>query len=382
MNPALFKFPTVTTMTVAQWIAVADNPWQRDTLKRLRTAVKKHLRDFFPTHWVVFAARVGRVLYKLDGHTRAKRWESKGALPPDGKVLVIIFDFPDLASLDLTTSADPDMTPEKMALDPFYHAMDSKLAVETSKDLLAGAIRALEIEPTAVDKDGLPTFNSPLLKSAGIATGLQAAHTTVFQATMKPSGEGAQVYDIAAEWKPEIVLIEKVGASGLRFTSGYVSAMLISMRRDGEDAVEFWTMHQANAGMKQGTRYDVLGLLEKFQMERRVQSEATKARVDEAVRRRTGSSTPDGSRASGNDAVKSFQQVGLGLYLRWVADNRTLAVKYERRPSTMDRSNDKAISDLIAGAAAKRPLQTLVAKEATQRSGDGIGSVIQPAPFL
>jgi len=129
------------TMTIDDWIAVPDNPVQRDTERHARKAT--HLHALHPTHQVVEMARLPNgEQYKVDAHSRAYLWDGRlageGIRPERPRLLTVnVWACQSLADVKR-----------------HYDTCDSKAAVVTLPDKLHGAQRELELR-----------FRSTLLKS-------------------------------------------------------------------------------------------------------------------------------------------------------------------------------------------------------------------------
>jgi len=202
-------------MSISDWSEVPDNPRQRDTIKRAKSASRKHLKQYSKLHRVVFAAtKNGSILCKLDGHTRSCLWDS-GELesPACGKVLVCLFEVANVA--------------EAKAL---YDQLDSGSAVKKPSDAIFGAARELGF-----------SLNSHLLRSCAFATQLKIATSG-----KKFSGD---IYSMVNDWKFELKELDS-----LALTSGntiLISLMLVAMRLDGvEKAGEFFTLLDQDKGSK------------------------------------------------------------------------------------------------------------------------------------
>jgi hypothetical protein len=119
----------MTTMTANQWACIADNPRQRDTVARAAKA--KHLDVLEPTHTMVSVAELpdGR-RYKLDGHTRAYKWQANSELKPP-------------SDLDVRVYVVPDINEVKR----LYTHFDGKAAVETAADAVFGGMREVRLSP-------------------------------------------------------------------------------------------------------------------------------------------------------------------------------------------------------------------------------------------
>ena len=152
------------SMKVHEWIAVEDNPIQRDTERHAAKA--KHLLTPLPTHYFVFAAELpGGTLIKLDGHTRALMWK-RGDIPYplDGKVTVGI--------VPVKTRAEAEV---------MYKTFDSKDALETMRDKVSGAFNRFGFEP-----------KSALMQQGNIVQGLRIAYGVYLGGSVKTGTAGTQ----------------------------------------------------------------------------------------------------------------------------------------------------------------------------------------------
>lgn len=221
-------------MSVSDWIAVKDNPRQRNTERRANIAKTKHLSSFIEPHAFVFAAvHNGNILCKIDGHTRALLWET-GELehPPSGRVIVCL----------LTVSG---MKEAKY----LYDCLDAPTAVKQPCDFVFGATRENNFR-----------LRSALLRQHRFATQLKLAD----------SGKNfsGDVYELVRKWKPELMALDSLG-----LTSNYtilVAAMLLTIRRDGlEVAGEFWRLLDDNKGTKTAAGMDGVEALHQHMLIRR-----------------------------------------------------------------------------------------------------------------
>jgi hypothetical protein len=134
----LMTLPKIRTMTIAEWIDVPTNPAQRHHAGR-RAA---HLDRLEPAHLTVSAAELpDGSLVKLDGHTRAYKWQkAPGLFPPQQILNVQVFPVDGIqGAIDL------------------YRRFDSKEAVETSADEIASALRLAALDPADARKIPLST---------------------------------------------------------------------------------------------------------------------------------------------------------------------------------------------------------------------------------
>ncbi len=82
----------VITMSTTDWIAVPDNPIQRNTQERAKRA--NHLVVFEPVHAEVSMAMLpDGSRFKIDGHTRAHKWASGDVKNAPRQVEVKVYGF-------------------------------------------------------------------------------------------------------------------------------------------------------------------------------------------------------------------------------------------------------------------------------------------------
>lgn len=214
-------------MPVADWIRIKDNPIQRDTERHAARA--EHLLTPLPVHSIVWAARLPNgSLVKLDGHTRALMWSRNMVeLPPKGVEVHVI----DVSS------------PEEAA--ELYKTFDSKAALETTPDKIAGALKGIKFKP-----------QSPLLQSGSIASALRTAWVGVYgyAKNLKARDE----YDMVGEFGKEIMALDDLGIRRGQITTGIISAILLSYRKHGNKVMPFWRSVIANEGDKSGGRMDAV----------------------------------------------------------------------------------------------------------------------------
>lgn len=211
----------VMEMSVSDWIAVPDNPRQRNTIRRANSAVRGHLSHYEKIHQVVFAATMNDVVrWKLDGHTRAYLWaEGLMDTPPDGKVLVILIPVRNVAEAK-----------------EVYDQLDCQNALKQPSDIIYGATREHKFQ-----------LSSPLLRSCTFTTQLKIAQTG-----RSFSGHPGT---LVKAWRDELIQLDK-----LNLSSNYtimIAVMLLSIRRDGiESAGPFWKLLDDNAGVKDKGKMD------------------------------------------------------------------------------------------------------------------------------
>lgn len=213
----------VIKMSPKEWAGVPDNPRQRDTAAHAKRAA--HLKVPHPTHAFVNMALLpdGR-RFKLDGHTRSYLWEAGDLAAPD------------VLSVQTWLCASLDEVKQ------LYSTFDSTDAVETGKDKLHGGLRELGL-----------TFQSDVLTKGRYLNALSIAYELLFGQQMARS---RGTYDLLAYWAPELKLFDACNGEAKRFHAGTIAAALLTLRRYGTAANEFWTTYARNRGMKIGDEMD------------------------------------------------------------------------------------------------------------------------------
>jgi len=219
--------PTI-QMSVDDWDKVQDNPIQRDT----ELHSKKLLRGidgFSETHQKVAAAQLpdGKLI-KLDGHTRALLW-SQGKLKK-----------PDSLSVDIYHVQTVD---DVMRL---YRHFDSQVSAENGVDKKRGAFRMVGFDP-----------KSSLLRNGGLSSAISVAEGTL-------GNTGFDIYQAVTRWENEIRLIDEQGFTHNLVSAGVFAAMLLTFRKHGTGAIEFWSRYNEKDGVKNGKTMDGVHALEVF----------------------------------------------------------------------------------------------------------------------
>jgi hypothetical protein len=235
-------------MTVAEWIAVPDNPIQRDTEKHAAKA--KHLLTPLPIHKIVYAAELpdGKRL-KLDGHTRALMWKRKQIPHPRNGVVEV--NVVHVQSVD-----------EAVQL---YKTLDSKEALETITDKVSGAFNHLNFIP-----------ESGLLKRGNIANAVRMCWHVYQGKTIHTGGtvNGAarvqfDLYLGIHEFSNELFALDSFSLDGAMTTSGIVAAFILTNRKHSYKVLPFWRSVFANGGEKKDGKMDGVQALNELMLQRR-----------------------------------------------------------------------------------------------------------------
>lgn len=212
-------------MTPQEWIAVKDNPIQRDTEHHAKKAVLGHLKQESATHARVAAAILPNgEMYKLDGHTRSYLWQIEKLAPPK-TVLVDVYH--------VDTVAD---------VIELYKHFDNVGAVETANDRLRGALRLHGINA-----------KSGVILHGGLNTALALIYNK--------SGRASDVEKPIKNFKNEIIQLDSLGLSNAGMSSPIIAAAIVALRVYGQDVLTFLTAYHGNQGRKIGKERDAVQAL-------------------------------------------------------------------------------------------------------------------------
>jgi hypothetical protein len=220
-----------TEMSVADFIALPPHPRQRDTERHLRRA--SYLLTPVPAHErveVIEAADGAR--FKLNGHTRALLWERQPELQPP-RLLVDIYR--------VATHGD---------LLGYYSHFDNRGAVETTDDMLSGALREQGWQPV-----------SPLFNRARFTNALYNAESYRLGRTGRTAlskGVEGGVYALLATWLPELQILDTLDAAvtASQFPGPFLAAALVTLRKYPEKGARFWHRYATEQGVSETDRRD------------------------------------------------------------------------------------------------------------------------------
>lgn len=208
-------------MDTDKFIKIQPNPIQRDTEYHSAKALKFHLSKEAVTHAKVSLARCGKIMWKLDGHTRAHLWK-EGDLKA-----------PSILSVDIY-----DVKSKEEAIELYRH-FDNNDAAESNADKTAGALRLM----------GLMHFNSNFMRNTGLVNAAQVIHLAI----KKPVIRGL-VLELLLPWKSEIkTLIEQqwnvyATKKAPGTPSCVIAAFLITTKMYKQDCLGFWDGYYSGNG--------------------------------------------------------------------------------------------------------------------------------------
>ena len=212
----------MTTMTAAEWASVADNPRQRDTVARASKA--KHLDVLEPTHTMVSIAEMpDSKRYKLDGHTRAYKWQADPALAPSSLLDVRVYVVQDVAEVKR-----------------LYMHFDGKAAVETAADAVFGGMREVRISP-----------KSEFVRRSRFAAALTAAYSYICGDMVRVSH-----YERVRFFQKQIRSLDSFVGATKRMCSPASCVYLLAHRKHGDIVNDFFQRFIKDEGVKDGRRRD------------------------------------------------------------------------------------------------------------------------------
>ena len=218
-------------MKVDEWFKIKDNPKQRDTIAHAKKALKHHLSEYCETQSRVAAAELpDGTRYKLDGHTRSEIWESGDLDAP--KILY--------CDLYLVTSIKQVAS--------LYQCFDNQHAAETATDRLASAFNFHDVNHT-----------SRVFKAGGTTTALKTLYSLKQTGLIK-----IDVADAVLVFKKSLNIIDKANFSHFKFPAPVIAAMILTIHKDGGNAINFWKDYDQDLGKKTPKKFDAVYCLVDF----------------------------------------------------------------------------------------------------------------------
>lgn len=225
MATATMNETYMTTMTVAEWAAIPDNPRQRDTERRAANA--KHLFQLEAAHTLVHMAEWDDGCCKLEGHTRAKVWTDRPEIAPE------------------TIEVRVYLVKDKDEAKRLYSRFNSVEEGEKSSDRCFGAMRDAGITPT-----------SALVREAKFSNAVRIAVAFLRNGGAKGGLYTSSVYEAVEEFKEEIRALDAAGMSKRRLIGPAICCYLLARRKHGERVDDFFSRYTSDAGVKQGKYKD------------------------------------------------------------------------------------------------------------------------------
>lgn len=263
----MYRYYGNTQVPVADFIAIKDNPAQRNTEKRALSA--KHLFKFDPHHLQVSVGLLpdGSAV-KLDGHTRAHLWGNNAVL-----------GLPE----NMQVNVDVYLVADEAAAVSLYDKFDAKFASDTTEDILFGAVSLIGTEFKSVMMRNLQ-FNSILNRAFRLCTRkfsseerrlsvksgkeLDVMDDPYRQRMREMPGlapllkkftnynDPKNIRELVAFFKEELVALDETDPKKKDYLSSIGIAAIITLMRYPDEAKDFWLAYNQNKGVKDGMSYD------------------------------------------------------------------------------------------------------------------------------
>lgn len=211
-------------MTLEEFYKIDECNIQRDTIQHALAASQRrggHLREASPTQANVSIARWGKnKSCLLDGHSRRYLWK-EGLLEKPAKLFVNIYNVKDQAEADI-----------------LYATFDNIGAVEKATDRLYGSFRSYGFSP-----------RTSLFKNSGTVSAMkQLAFPNKYADIKMLTGP-----ELVAPWIDTFKVIDESYETirdAMIIPSWVMTAVMLTVRRDGPYAMSFWEAYNNNAGRK------------------------------------------------------------------------------------------------------------------------------------
>ncbi len=212
------KLPSHIRMAISEWTKIEDNPIQRNTERHASKALKNHLSHPSVTHLEVSAAQLpdGRLI-KLDGHTRTLLWSS-------GE-LEVIGDFVNVTIYPVASVSEAK---------DLYLQFDNQKAAESAGDRGYGALRDAGI-----------AARTGFICEGKINVAMQYAELARTGVNSKPDINKAVI-----EWKRELEIFDQLRLGNNKISSWIMCAGLMTIRKHGDGALDFWEKYKDDRGLK------------------------------------------------------------------------------------------------------------------------------------
>lgn len=233
--------PETRTMTLRQWAEVPDAPVQRDTPKHWQKA-KKYLSTLREAHrTVAMAVTDDGKEYKLDAHTRTYGW-----------INGLTDAVPDYVTAKITYVKD-----EEAVIDEYY-TYDSSGQTKDASDQLYSAFKQFGIE-----------YNSSFFRGCkGIVSAMKEALYEIHK-LYDVDGAPANIRQVSVAtcvqfFQEQLRALDAIMPTKARFSGPPTAAFLLAhfkyteLGKNVDDVVEFFKLHQDDAGVKNGTTHDAV----------------------------------------------------------------------------------------------------------------------------
>ncbi len=233
--------PATLKMPLAKWLAVPDAPVQRDTERHWRKA-KSYLTKLREAHYTVhMAVTAAGFMYKLDGHTRSYGWANG-----------LTETVPDYVNVVVHYVKDENAVIEE------YYTFDNSGQVKDAADQLFSAFKQFDIE-----------YKSPFFRGCkGIVAAMKEALWEVGKLYEIPGAPAnlrrASVATCVQFFQEQLRALDSIDPTYARFSGPPTAAFMLAhfkyteLKKHVSDVVDFFRLHQNDAGVKNGKQHDAV----------------------------------------------------------------------------------------------------------------------------
>lgn len=231
-----YEYSHTEALPTSEWIAIPDNPQQRDVKVRIAKGRATHLFRLDPAHRkvVVGILPFGR-LVKIEGHTRAFVW-ANGLLQSG--------DVPDTVVVEYWRCKDLQASKD------LYDKYDNPVTEENGSDRVNGAANDAGIN-----------FESAIMKDGEISTALRELWSYIFAKKVKRDEKQSVISRAFMLFKRELQLLDNVITSRKKFPQPVIMAAILTLRAD-PTAIGFWKKYADGHAFKFEGERDAIAIFE------------------------------------------------------------------------------------------------------------------------
>lgn len=233
---AQYEYSHTETMPTDRWMAIPDNPQQRNVKVRIAKGRATHLYKLDPAHRKVVVALLpfGRMV-KVEGHTRSFIW---------GNGLLHVGDVPETVIVEFWRCRDIQAAKE------LYDKYDSPVTEENGSDRVNGAANDAGIN-----------FESAMMNDGEISTALRELWSYIFAKKIKRDEKQSVISKAFMLFKQELQLLDSVISTRKKFPQPVIMAAIVTLRADPV-SINFWKKYADGHAYKfEGVR-DAIAIFE------------------------------------------------------------------------------------------------------------------------
>lgn len=231
-----YEYSHTNIIPTIDWIAIPDNPQQRDVKVRIAKGRATHLYRLDPAHRKVVVALLpfGKMV-KVEGHTRAFIWKN-GMLQHS--------EVPDTVVVEYWKCKD------LQAAKDLYDKFDNPVTEENGSDRVNGAANDAGIN-----------FESTIMKDGEYSTALRELWSYIFAKKIKRDEKQTVISRAFTLFKRELVLLDTIISSRKKFPQSVMMAAILTLRADPTSIV-FWKKYADGHAYKFEGERDAVAIFE------------------------------------------------------------------------------------------------------------------------